>query len=378
MKSDISSLELHFLLKELQPLISAKVEQIYQIAKDELIIQLHVPSKGKHILRIILGKLMYLASNKGDVPEKPPGFCLHLRKRLKNSRLRSLKQLGFERIIEFLFETKDQKFKLIIELFSKGNIVLCNEDNKIISVMERQEWKDRSIKPGEVYAYPKKEHDFLELTKEELAKILNTSQKENLVKALAIELGLGGVYAEELCLISKTDKNLKPNQLSDKEVDSIFNAATTLQSAPVEPSIIFKTEEKKDIKDIVPIKIRFYESLPFESAESFNKALDTILTTKSEEKAIESTESAARTKIDKVEEMIRQQEQRITGLEKSEQDNQRKGEIIYENYPLVEQALARIKELRQEMSWKEIKEKFKGHKIIKDINEKTGEITLEI
>jgi predicted ribosome quality control (RQC) complex YloA/Tae2 family protein len=329
MKTEISSLELYYLLKELQHLVSAKVEQIYQIGKEELIIQFHIPSIGKQILRVILGKLMYIASNKGDVPEKPHGFCLFLRRKLKNSRLRQLKQLGFERIVEFLFETKDAKFRLIIELFSKGNIILCNEEGIIISALEQQEWKDRTVKPKQQYIYPKKEYNFLVIEKNELTELLHTSKKENLVKTLAIDLGLGGVYAEELCMIAKIDKNLKSNQLSDTEIDSIHSAIQTLSSKEMSPQIIYTSQEKKSIKDLTPFKLEFNKDLP-------------------------------------------------SGLEKSEKENQRKGEVIYENYPLVEQALAEIKELKKTLSWKEISKRFKGHKIIKSINEKTGEITIEL
>jgi predicted ribosome quality control (RQC) complex YloA/Tae2 family protein len=378
MKTEISSLELHYLLKELQHMISAKIEQIYQIGKEELILQLHVPGTGKRILRIILGKLMYIASNKGDVPEKPPGFCLYLRKKLKNARLRQLNQLGFERIIEFIFETKDAKFKLIVELFSKGNIILCDENNTILSVLERQEWKDRSIKPKETYQYPKKEFNFITITKDELITLLNKSTKENLVKTLALDLGLGGVYAEELCIISNIDKNIKSAQLSDKETDELYKAIKELLSKEPAPRIIYKDAEKTKVKDITPFALNSNKDLDSTEADSFNNAIDSILTKKLETKAIETTEKAAKTRIDKVNEMISQQKQRIKGLEKSEKENKQKAERIYENYQVIEQILAETIELKKKLSWDEIKQRFKGHKIIKDINTKTGEITLEL
>ena len=378
MKTEISSLELYYLLKELQHLIGAKVEQIYQIGKEELILQLHVPAKGKQILRIILGKLMYIASNKGEVPDKPHGFCLFLRRKLKNSRLRQLKQLGFERIVEFLFETKEEKFRLVIELFSKGNIILCNEQGIILSALEQQEWKDRSIKPKQQYRYPKKEFNFLVIEKNELTRLLHTSKKENLVKTLALDLGLGGVYAEEICLLAKIDKNLKSNQLSDAEIDSIHSTIQTLSLKETFPQIVYKDQEKRSIKDIIPFKLDFYKDLPADQIKTFNAAFDSILTKKIETKAMEAAEKTSKTKMDKISKMMTQQKLRIQGLEKSEKENQRKGEVIYENYPLVEQALAEIKELKKTLSWKEIGERFKGHKIIKSINEKTGEVTIDI
>ncbi|MBU2560854.1 MAG: NFACT family protein [Nanoarchaeota archaeon] len=376
MKTEISALELHYLMDELQGLVSAKLEQVYQIEKAELILQLHAPGIGKRIMRIVLGKLMYLASNKGEVPEKPSGFCLYLRKKLKNARLRQLTQLGFERIVEFLFETKEARFRLVVELFSKGNVVLCNEQGIILSALENQEWKDRSIRPKEPYKYPEKEFNFLTITKEGLAALLNKSDKENLVKTMAMDLGLGGVYAEELCLMAGVDKGLKSNQLSDKEVEAVFDAITRLRAKEISP-VMYKDSEGK-VKDIVPFGLNFYRPFQATAAADFNTALDTVLTTKTESRALEQTEKAAKTKIGKIDEMISQQRMRIEGLEKSEVENQRKGEFIYENYPLVQKAIDELNEMRKTRSWKDIRQKFKGHKIIKDVDEKNGEVTLEL
>lgn len=378
MKSEMTSLELHFLLRELQEMVSAKVEQIYLIGKDEMILQLHVPGRGKRILRIVLGRLMYLASDKGAVPEKPHGFCLFLRRKLKNSRLRELRQLGFERIVEFLFETKERKFRLIIELFSKGNIVLCDEQGVILSALEQQKWKDRTIMPKHVYDYPKKEFNILTVSGERLTDMLHKSQKENLVKTLAIDLGLGGTYAEELCLMSGVDKNLKANQLSDKEAESLFDAIQLMLSKDISPLIIYSDEAKEEVKDIVPFALVGFAGQPSDHALSFNQALDSVLTEKSHDREVDAAEKKAKTRIDKVNEMISSQRVRIEGLERSEKENQRKGEVIYENYALVKRIMEDIAELRKELSWKEIAEKYRGNRLIKSVDPKTGEITIEV
>ena len=46
--------------------------------------------------------------------------------------------------------------------------------------------------------------------------------KPIIVKALAIDLGLGGVYAEEACL--NIDKNKKPSELDEKDFDYTLEA----------------------------------------------------------------------------------------------------------------------------------------------------------
>ena len=71
MRNEISSIELHYLINELQILVDAKVDQIYQPEKEELILQFHKTGMGKLILRILRGKYLYLTEYKGKNPEKP-------------------------------------------------------------------------------------------------------------------------------------------------------------------------------------------------------------------------------------------------------------------------------------------------------------------
>jgi predicted ribosome quality control (RQC) complex YloA/Tae2 family protein len=378
MKSDLSSLELHYLLKELQELVGAKLEQLYQPGKEEFLFQLHVPSAGKQLLRVIIGKFIYLASSKSEMPESPPSFCLYLRRKLKNARLKSVSQLSFERIIEFVFETKEAEYKLMIELFSKGNVILCDNQGIILSVLEQQEWKDRILKPKQHYLYPKKEFNFLTLTKAELELLLRKSDKENLVKTLAMDLGLGGVYAEELCLASKVDKNLKSSQLSGNEISALYDSIEDVLGKKISPVVIYDDQNKDTVKDVFPFRLASFNSLPSAEFDNFSDALDSVLTKKMDTKAIEATEKTAKTKIGKIKDMISQQQARLEGLDKSDKENQRKAELIYENYIVLKELLEELNDLRKKMPWPELKAKFKGHKLVKEINENTGEMVVEL
>lgn len=343
-KDEITALDLHYLTKELQQLVDGKIDQVYQIGKEELFLQFHKAEFGKKILKIIVGKLLYLTEYKPAMPEKPPGFCTYLRKKLKNARLREIKQLEFERILELTLTTKEETFKLIIELFTPGNIILCDEKYKILSPLETQKWKDRIVRTKEQYDYPKKEHNFLEITKKEVTEILQKSDKENLVKTLAIDLGLGGKYSEELCTLSGIDKTKKANSASEKEAAELFEAVKKIRS--------------RDVK--------------------LNTEYDSVFTERVVEQAKEETHKKAKTKLDKVKDIIKEQETMIAGLEQSANENQRKGELIYENYQAVEEVISELKKASKKISWEEIKEKLKKHKVIKRVDEKNKEVVLEL
>ena len=134
MRTELSSLDLYFLVKEFQEIINAKIDKVFQ-RNNFLQFQIHVPNKGKKYLTIILPSLIYLSNNKETI-ENSDKFALSLRKHLKNTRIRELQQKEFERIIQLKLEAENKILFLYIELFKPGNLILCNNDNKIIMALK--------------------------------------------------------------------------------------------------------------------------------------------------------------------------------------------------------------------------------------------------
>ena len=60
MKKQLSSLDFHYLISELQQLIGSKVDKIYHDDK-ELIIRFYAFNRGKKTLKIVADKGMFLA-----------------------------------------------------------------------------------------------------------------------------------------------------------------------------------------------------------------------------------------------------------------------------------------------------------------------------
>jgi len=374
MKKNLAALELSYVVKELGVLIDAKLDKIYHPCKQVILLQFHITSIGKKILRISVPDYLYLTDYKGKSPENPSGFCMVLRKNLEQSRLIAIKQLGSERIVELLFE-KNEKHKLFIELFSTGNIVLCKEDGTITSALETKKWKGRTIRGGIEYDFPKREINFFDFKKPELKELLKSTEKDSLVTCLAIDLGLGGVYAEESCLLAEIDKKISPKKVNENELNNLLKAIKSLCNNKINP---FSVYDKENIVDISPFNLELYKGFKKQDFKSYNEALDSYFTDKVKEEKIDESEIAHKKQADKLNKIIDEQKNQIKRMEVSVKTNNEKAEMIYSNYKLIDEILQEIKKAREKYSWQEIKEKLKGHKIIKDINEKEGQIIIEI
>ena len=362
MKSQISSIDLHYLVSEMKIIEGGRLDKIYHPKKEELIMQFHVKEKGKQILRIISGKFAFLSEHKESY-DAPSGFCMFLRKNLGNSKLKSIEQVGSERILLLDFG----KFRLYSELFGKGNIVFTDDKDFIFNALNQKKWKDRVIKKDEKYDFPRNKYDLFRIKKEEFISLMK-SDKE-LVMKLAKEIGLGGVYSEEIILISGVEK--KKVKLDTNETEKVWDAFNSIRKHEVNAKVVLKDNS---VQDVVPFELEKYKEYEFKEMTSFNNAFDYFF----KEEFGEEFVSRHQANIDKALKIIKQQEKQTNELEKKAGENNRKGELIYEKYQEVDGILKEINKAREKYSFKEIKEKLKGHKIVKEVDEKNKKIAVEL
>lgn len=372
MKTQLSSVDIHFLVKEFQILLGSKIDKIFSLSKKQLLINFYVPNIGKKQLFIDAEKAAYLTEFKFSRDE-PSDFCMYLRKKLSNSRLRAIKQIEFERIIKFEFETKESKFFLILELFSKGNIILLDSKDTVLIAAEYQKWKDRSVRPKVIYQPPTRDNNPKTMDSKKIRDMFSSSNKESIVKSLAIDMGFGGTYAEELIVRSKLskDKDKKPTEIGMKKVEKIYDAITNVFSQEISANVVYDNE---DIIDITPISLLVYKENKSETIESFSLALDShfskLMLTKKNQKH--------KKKIEEIEHIIKQQKTTIKNLEKAEIENANKADKLYEKYQYISSLLSELNSILKEHSFDEVKKKLKGHKIIKSIDSKNKTITIDI
>ena len=311
----LSSLEIKYIVEELQSLLDSKVDQIYQPNNEELIIALHKTNVGRKLLRIVPGTCLYIASKKSPSPQEQLNFCKYLRKRLLNTRLKSIEQKNMERIVELNFEFKDSKFIIITEFFSKGNIIICDNEYNILFALHFQSWKDRSIKTKVKYEYPPAKKSFSNF--DEFKELIKSSNKESIVKTLAMTLNLGGMYAEELCFRSNIAKDKKST--SDKEIKTLYDELQKLYTEKSNPSLLPNNP--------VPIKIHSIDE--GKNLSSYNEALDLYYSQFLTEQVEEAKEDP---KLKKYQEILKDQESQYQEIELSISENRYKGEYIYNNY----------------------------------------------
>ena len=316
--------------------------------------------------------MMYLTDHK-EKYEEPSGFCQFLRKSISNARIKDIVQFGSERIACFMLEKKEGSFKLVTEFFNKGNILLLDSKYVVLAAAEYPRVKDRTIRPKIAYTYPKREFDVFEIKKSELKKTLTSSIKDKLVTCIATELGVGGLYAEEIC--AGADKNKVPKELDDEEISRVYRNLTNLFNKSLTPRLFLDREQK--LIDFTPVTLRIYEHTEHEvySFKDYSSLLEEMHLKGLLEEKKPSKEKAEKEKFEK---RIAMQQKAILNLEKEETDIKDKAELIYNNYQMVSDILKQVNDAVKKIGFGEVEKKLKGHKIVKAIDGKEKTITVNI
>lgn len=369
MKNQLAAIDLRQVINELQCLSSAKIEKVFQQEKPvaEFLFQLHVPTKGKQFLYVHLPGMLCLADFKPSFPALPPHFAASLRRKITNARIQSIEQIDFERIVKLTLTTAKGLSYLYIELFSPGNIVLCDEEGKILSAYHMKKWQGRDVLPGRIYELPPKQINPLALSKEEFAQTLRSSSQSSLVKALAVDTSFGGAFSEEILALASVDKNMPVSELSEQQAYSLFSLVHEFIAKPIQPYL--------RNQDIFPYPVTHGQAL---DVSSFNEALTTALLSKRKIEEKKQHEVAQKKSTSKFDSILSAQEAQKNHLEEAIEKNQEKGDTIYAHYSVLSKLHYSIQQDFKSLSPQEFQEKYTEHPVVSSVDYKNRTVTLEV
>lgn len=372
------------IIRELRPrLLDAKIEKIYQHSQDEMRIGLHIFKEGRANLVIEAGRRLHLTKHPETAQKFPQSFPMLLRKHLSGGRIADISQYDFDRIIELQIQRGEDRTILLIELFSRGNIILLDSEKRIILPLKSISFRDRKVIRGEVYELPQAQLSPVTATLDNLKEMFSRSDSD-IVRTLATRMNMGGQYAEELCLRAGVEKNTLARQLGD--VASLLSALSDVfkpLAADLKPNIVLK--EGKPI-DVLPFPLSQYEKNEKKYFGTFNEALDEYFSTGAEKKGAEVKEGKEikPEKLGVYEYRLQKQMQALAKFRDEERNLVHKGELIYGNYQTIDGILNAIRTARDKgYSWDDIKSILKKSDMpeagaIKSINPDKGTVNVTL
>ncbi len=351
MKDSMSSVDIAAIVTELQELLGARIVKAYQPGKEEIRLKLHQKEKGGIDLIIEAGRRIHITKYKRPSPRMPSNFSMFLRKHLGGGRISQIRQLDFDRIVEITIERWDKKLSLIAELLPRGNVVVIDETGKIMLPLKRKSFASRKIKVGENYKRPPSRANPLKMSEDDLMTLCKSSLDKDILRVLASELGLGGLYAEEVCEKAGIDNKKKANELTESEIKAIhatilriFEPIITNDKSKLKAHIVV---EKGGKVDVLPFELSIYETKEKEFFPSFNDAADDFFTTQIAEEIEEKAIGKREKEIERYDRILNEQAQALRKFKIKEEECIEKGELIYARYTEIEDILREMGEKRK-------------------------------
>jgi len=385
----MTSLDIMIALETFSQIEHCFIDTIYSIDDKIFLLKLRgviTPLWKNPYLLIEPGKRIHLTKFKRIMPERPSNKLVSLRKHVKNRRITSIKQHGYDRVI-IIELSGESDCSLYVELFGKGNMILV-ENNRIIFSLWYRKMRDRNLLPGKSFEFPPVRGVSIitadvEAITNVIEKVSREKPSEQLVKCLVRNFGSSGQLVEEILSIAGIDKTTSVSTFNIDQVREIIKAVNAIKDRMSKgPAGIIES-------DSTPISV---VPFPFESItgkliakQDFHEALDDYFSpyelVKSKEMAVQEN------KIKQLEKILAKQRSHLDKHVKRAELLKIKGNKFFAQIHLVQELFDTILNARKKnVSWDTIKSKLaKGKEngipaaqIYEDIDEANKKITLTI
>jgi len=332
----MSGIDVKAMTSELCAKLPLWIDKVYQFDSRTLGIRLNGENKARYQMIVESGRRAHLVKDMPEPPKNPPQFAMFLRKYLSGGKVLAIRQHGLERILIFDIGKGDLIYRLIIELFDEGNVILTTENYTIIKPLRHHRFKDREIVPKAVYVLGPSNPTS---SPDALAALLKNDDRD-LVRSLAIGCMLGGVYAEYICGKAGADKT---QVASSADPGRIFTAIQDLFYQVVHAQKAVISGRHCEAVDI-------WDGRDVEYFKSFSEALEAFYPlTKAERKTAD-----AKSKLTKEERILKYQKSAVKKFDEKIEKTESIVAAIYENYTFISSVISSLDYASKTLSWQEI------------------------
>ena len=344
----MDGLMLSFLVRELkQKLEGGRVDKAAQPERDE--VHLFIRNHGEN-MRLLLSASAgcaraHLTNAKRANPLEPPMLCMLLRKHIVGGRVREIRQIDADRILEIEFEHVDElgdsaKKTLVCEFMGRhSNLILVGADGRILESARRVSEHMSSVRevlPGLFYERPPKHNKVpFDAPEEEIAAALQGASGP-LHKAISSSIsGLSVQTAREIAFRATGATDAHTQELNMAEISLAVARAIREIREEWEPRLLLEGETPVDV---AAFPFRSLRDLSQQTYPTLSEAMDAFYEARDRQDRIQQKSSALhrvlKNNIERCEKKLALQREALLGSERME-EYRLKGELLTASLRLV-------------------------------------------
>ena len=238
---NLEGITLHILTKNLQEaLIGGKIAKIFMPTPASLLLVIRNGRDNISLLADFSGDspLLYLPDNIPENPDKPPAFCMLLRKHLEDGRISKIEQLGLDRVINMEIDTIGPARQivtktLIFELTGRNSNIIFTENEIVLDALKhisKSVCSFRQILPNNVYNTPPEQNgaSFIYADPSGIVENIIKQPAKNVMQSIiSATTGIGKFTASEI--LYRSDINLDTVSFPDEKKNRIVQVLTDMQ-----------------------------------------------------------------------------------------------------------------------------------------------------
>lgn len=272
-----------------QEALGARVSQIYQPNRDELVFALRTYNGNRKLLlsaRANSPRVNFCAKSPEN-PAQPPMFCMLLRKRIGGGKLVAVRQMDCDRVLFLDFECVNELGDTVMitvacEIMGMySNIIVINSDGVIIDSLKRVDLtmsSRRLVLPNIKYELPEPQDKLNILTSpaEEIAdKVENVEPETSLNKALLkVIQGVSPIVCREVEFrVFEGATNRVEGILYDRLLTELERLKGITESCNEKPCIVYREDGKPMDFCFMPIE-QYADFARVENRSGFSEVLD--------------------------------------------------------------------------------------------------------
>ncbi|XP_034664427.1 nuclear export mediator factor NEMF homolog [Drosophila subobscura] len=419
MKTRFSTYDIICGVAELQKLVGLRVNQIYDIDNKTYLIRLQGTGVVQKITLLIESGIRF-HTTRFEWPKNaaPSGFSMKLRKHLKNKRLEKISQLGVDRIVDFQFGSGDAAYHVLLELYDRGNLILTDFELTTLYILRpHTEGDNIRFAVREKYPVERAKHQDEEFRLDLLDDLMEkASPGENLRQILMPVLNCGPAVVEHVLVLHDLANRVMPkgntsaaeedapeevskkvqNSKKQRKQRNLQNAKSEVKLFDMEKDLptlkiavqsalnlindgnngkskgyIIQVKEEKPIEngkieyflrniEFQPFLFAQFKEYEFAVFESFLEAVDEFYSTQESQKIDMKTLQQEREALKKLSNVKKDHAKRLEELNKVQDDDKKKAELITSNQSLVDNAIRAVQSaIASQLAWPDIHELVK-------------------
>jgi predicted ribosome quality control (RQC) complex YloA/Tae2 family protein len=286
---ELSGIELRYLVREIKTRITSEyyVSNIIAVTRDSFLFRMHHSTEPDITLMLSVRGIWLTRFKFAKVEESD--LINVIKPEIERAKIECIQQSGTERIITIRFVHLDGKRRVIVaELFGIGNIILCDENMRILALLNPIQVRHRILKRGHQYfPPPTRGIDVLDVTLEQLQKMRNNSDANDLdvLRWLGRNISIPKKFVEEI-IRKASISSTNVGQLTEDDIFRIYSVIkeiTNLSTTENHKSLIILGDDGK-ARDVVTAPPLTPIATNMRTAHSFMEGVDEVLANEITEK----------------------------------------------------------------------------------------------